>query len=344
VNSLVSWELDGAVRLIRLGTPPPPGLPEPQVSLMSIPLFHTSGSHSGMLISLRRGNTLVLMRRWDADQAIDLIQRERVQVFNTVATITGDLLRRARERGVTLDSLIAVGGGGAPRPPEQVRAIPQVFPNAAPGLGWGMTETNAVGANITGADYLARPTSTGLPTVVLDMKIVDPLGQDVAPGQEGELCVRGTALFRGYWNRPDADRDAFRDGWFRTGDLARLDGDGFLYIVDRIKDIVIRGGENISCSHVEAALCEHPAVAEAIVFGVPDERMGEQPAAVVVRHAGAALSREDLLAHLGPRLGAFQIPHYFHIQDGLLPRIASGKVDKRRIRGEFTQRIAARQA
>jgi long-chain acyl-CoA synthetase len=246
--------------------------------------------------------------------------------------MTGDLVAAAERTRRDLSSLATVGGGGAPRAPSQVRKIGQAFGKALPNTGWGMTETNAIGTGISGRDYLEHPASSGRCSAVLDLRIVDDDGRELPPGERGELQVRGTSVFRGYWNRPDADAEALVDGWLRTGDVACLDDEGFLYIVDRIKDLVIRGGENVGCGAVEAALLEHSEVVEASVYGVPDERLGEEVAATV--HVHGDQSEEELQAFLGPRLARFEIPRYIQFSPEPLPRTASGKILKRQLREE----------
>jgi long-chain acyl-CoA synthetase len=193
-----------------------------------------------------------------------------------------------------------------------------------------MTETNAIGTGIAGQDYLDHPASSGRPSAVLDLRIVDEDGAVLPPGTRGELQVRGTSVIRGYWNRPDANAETFVDGWLRTGDVAVLDDEGYLYIVDRIKDLVIRGGENIGCGAVEAALLEHPLVREACVYGVPDERLGEEVGATV--YSSQPVDTEELKQFLASRLARFEIPRYLHCVDAPLPRTASGKILKRELR------------
>jgi long-chain acyl-CoA synthetase len=201
-----------------------------------------------------------------------------------------------------------------------------------------MTETNAIGAGIIGPDYLDHPESSGRSSAVLDLRIVDDAGEELPVGERGELQVRGTSVVRGYWNRPDADAETFDGEWLRTGDVAYLDDEGFLYIVDRIKDLVIRGGENIGCGTVEAALLEHPDVIEASVYGVPDERLGEEVGATV--YAQGSLSGEELREFLKPRLARFEIPRYVLVSDRPLPRTASGKIFKRQLRADALSALA----
>jgi long-chain acyl-CoA synthetase len=338
ISALLSWELDGQAGVLTgLSKPPVAGAPQ-GAALLGIPLFHVSGLHVILLSSYRAQRRMVSMYRWDPERAAELIEREQITSFGAPAAVTGDLIQAARRLGRNLSSLVSVGGGGSPRAPEQVRAIDAVFVNAAPVTGWGMTETNAIGTGIGGADYLSHPESSGRVSAVLDIRIVDEEGRALAPMSRGELQIRGTSIMRGYWERPQADADTFVDGWMRTGDVAYIDQDGFLYIVDRIKDLVIRGGENIGCGSVEAALLEHPDILEASVYGVPDERLGEELGATV--YSRAAPDEAALRAFLEPRLARFEIPRYFSFSAEPLPRIASGKILKRQLRDEAAKRLA----
>jgi long-chain acyl-CoA synthetase len=329
VTALLSWELDRAIAERVAGlTPPEPT--EPPGTLLAVPLFHVTGLAASYLASYRLQRPMVCMYRWDAEVAATLIARERLGSVVGPAAVTGDLLRVARERRHDLSSLLVVGGGGAPRAPEQVRQIDASFVNALPATGWGMTETFAIGAGIGGEDYLKRPASSGRAALVLDLKVVDERGASVPSGERGELMVRGTSLFRGYWNRPEVDAEVFEGDWFRTGDMAYLDDEGFVFIVDRIKDLIIRGGENIGCGLVEAALLQHPAVHEAAVYAVPDERLGEEVGATV--YCDASLDLDMLRSFLSARLAGFEVPRYIVKSAEPLPRTPSGKILKRRIR------------
>jgi long-chain acyl-CoA synthetase len=308
-------------------------------TLLAVPLFHATGSHAVYLASYRAQRRIVCMYKWDVALAADLIEREQITTVVAPAAMTGDLVAFAEREKRDLSSLAMVGGGGAPRAPAQVRNIDRAFKRAAPNTGWGMTETNAIGTGIAGKDYLDRPESSGRCSAVLDLRIVGEAGQVLSAGERGELQVRGTSVIRGYWNRPDANAETFVDGWLRTGDVAYLDKEGFLYIVDRIKDLVIRGGENIGCGAVEAALLEHPDVIEASVYGVPDDRLGEEVGATL--HVRGALDAAALRAFLEPRLAAFEIPRYVRFSDGPLPRTASGKILKRQLREEAARELEA---
>jgi long-chain acyl-CoA synthetase len=328
ISALLSWELDA--RVARRLSDRPPARPEGQAgALLGIPLFHVTGSHAVHLQSYRAQRKLVSMYKWDPEVAAAIIERERITTFLAPAALTGDLVRVARASDRDLASLLIVGGGGAPRAPEQVAAIGSSFGRAKPNTGWGMTETNAIGTGIGEDDYLARPESSGRVSAVLDVKVVDESGAELPPDEPGELLVRGTSVFRGYWNRPDVDAEVFVDGWFRSGDVARIDADGYLFIVDRIKDLIIRGGENIGCGQVEAALQLHPAVHEAAVYAVPDERLGEEVGATV--YADAGVSAEELRAFVHGHLAAFEVPREIVVCHEPLPRTASGKIVKREL-------------
>jgi long-chain acyl-CoA synthetase len=338
-HALLSWEVEARAALMVAGVETPPAPVHQPASLLGVPLFHVMGSHVVFLASYRAQRKIVSMLKWDPAQAAALVERERVTVFSGPAAMTGDLVREARRTGHDLSSLLMVGGGGAPRAPEQVRQIDAAFANAAPGTGWGMTETNGIGTVIGGADYLARPTSAGRCLAVLDLKVVDETGAEVPPGERGELLVRGTSMFRGYWNRPELNAEVFVGDWFRTGDVATIDAEGYLTIVDRIKDLIIRGGENIGCGQVEAALLAHPLVHEAAVYAVPDERLGEEVGATV--HADPGLDIETLRSFLNEHLARFEVPRHIRLSPTPLPRTGSGKVLKRQLRDEAVAELAA---
>jgi long-chain acyl-CoA synthetase len=329
LSSLLSWELDRTIgeRMAGAAVPAPAGQ---EGTLLAVPLFHVTGLAASYLASYRAQRRVVCMYRWDAEQAAMLVERERLTSVVGPAAVTGDLLRVAREGRHDLACLLAVGGGGAPRAPAQVLSIDASFANAMPITGWGMTETFAIGAGIGGDDYLTRPASSGRASLVLELKVVDEHGAPLPPGGRGELMVRGTSVFRGYWNRPEVDAEVFDGDWFRTGDLACIDDEGFVFIVDRIKDLIIRGGENIGCGAVEAALLQHPAVHEAAVYAVPDERLGEEVGATI--HCDPSLELTALRAFLATRLAAFEVPRHIVVSPEPLPRTPSGKILKRRIR------------
>ena len=331
LSALLSWELDAQAAVLQSGIEPVPPATQPG-TLMAVPLFHATGSHAAYLSSYRSQRKVVCMYKWDPQAAAALIERERITSVVGPAAVTGDLVREAQRTGHDLSSLLAVGGGGAPRAPEQVKQIEAVFKHALPATGWGMTETNAIGTGIGGLDYLEHPASSGRCSAVMELKVVDDDGRSLPAGERGELLVRGTALFREYWNRPEVNAKIFEDGWFRTGDVAYLDAEGYLYIVDRIKDLIIRGGENIGCGQVEAALVMHPDVHEAAVYAMPDERLGEEVGATL--YASPTLDIAELRNFLLQHLAKFEVPRYIRVADAPLPRIASGKILKRQLRDE----------
>ena len=279
LNALLSWELDMQAALGN-GLVNLPTQDRQAATLLGVPLFHVTGSHAVFLSSYRAQRRCVSMYKWDVAEAVRLIETEQITQFVAPAAMTGDLADYAVENDCNISSLQVVGGGGAPRAPEQVARIKSDI-DSRPNTGWGMTETNAIGTAIIGEDYLERPASSGRVSAVLDIRIVDENGHVLPAGERGELQICGGSIIRGYWNRPDANAETFDGDWLRTGDVAYLDEDGFVFIVDRIKDLVIRGGENIGCGAVEAALLEYPDIVEASVYGVPDDRLGEEVGATI---------------------------------------------------------------
>ena len=333
LGALLSWELDGRIGFLTAGNEPSAqATPSAQqAALLAVPLFHVTGSHAVFLLSFRSQRKIVSMYKWDVELAAELIERERITTFVAPPAMTGDLVQAARRTQRDLSSLMIVGGGGAPRAPEQVKDI-HATTGGIPVTGWGMTETNAIGTGISGGDYLERPNSSGRCAAVLDLRVVGEDGQELPAGTPGELLVRGSTVFDGYWNLPEVNAEVFVDGWFRTGDVAILDEEGFLFIVDRIKDLIIRGGENIGCGQVEAAILEHPDVIEACVYAVPDERLGEEVGATV--YSSEPLEADALRAFLSQRLARFQVPRYLRFSTRPLPRTASGKIFKKQLQEE----------
>ncbi len=302
--------------------------------LCNVPLFHVTGSHAHFLASFVVQRKFVMMYKWDAEQALDLIKKERISILHGVPTMTWEVMHSPNFTSADLSSLRSVGAGGAARPPEHLKLMLKKFPTRAlPGLGYGLTETNAIGATISGKFYAAKPNSTGRPSPpVTSIKISDEAGNTLAANQTGEVVIKGATVMKGYWNKPAETAAVLQDGWFRTGDIGMLDDLGFLIILDRAKDIVIRGGENIGCAEVEYAISEHPDVAEVSVYGLPDDRLGEIPCATVMPKPGATLSASELREFLGSRLAHFKIPEQINFQSEQLPRIASGKIAKKLLR------------
>jgi long-chain acyl-CoA synthetase len=332
-QAILGYSCRAAVDRLRRGTPATPTT-VPSFILI-VPLFHVTGSIPVMLGCFASGLKLVIMYKWDPERALELVERERVTNFVGVPTQSWDMLQSPRFAEFDTSSLVAVGGGGAPAPPELVRRVATSFAQAKPNIGYGMTETNAYGPQNGGEDYLTHPTSSGRATPIMQVEVRDDDGVAVPTGERGEIWFKGPNLIRGYWNRPDATAETIVDGWLRTGDIGRLDDEGFIYVEDRAKDMVLRAGENVYCAEVEAAIYEHPAVHEAAVFGVPHERLGEEVAAVVVPRAGATITADDLRAHVGARLAPFKVPSRVAVWSAPLPRNPAGKVLKRDLRDTF---------
>jgi long-chain acyl-CoA synthetase len=318
--------------------PPQPDPNAPQRSaLVGIPLFHTTGCQAGLIPAFVNGSKLVLMHKWDVELALQLIEREKVTSTGGVPTIAWQIVEHPLVEKYDLSSLELVSYGGAPAASELVRRIKRIFPKAAPGCGWGMSETSATFTAHVGEDYELRPDSCGPALPVCEMKIIDAMGQTLPPGGIGELWVKGPNVVKGYWRNPEATAATFVDGWLRTGDIARLDDEGFCFIVDRAKDMLIRGGENIYCVEVENALFEHPAVIDAAVIGVPHRTLGEEPAAVVTLKADARASEDELRAFVAERIAAFKVPVKIVVRSEILPRNAAGKIMKSELKALFAE-------
>ncbi len=305
--------------------------------MLCVPLFHVTGLIPVMLGSFVGGSKLVMTHKWEPNRALELIEAEKVTHFVGVPTMSWDLLEAETFAERDTSSLRSVGGGGAPMPPELVKRIDDNFPKGKPGLGYGMTETNAYGPQNTGSDFVNNPTSTGRPVSVMKMRITDPDGNELPVGETGEIWFSGPTLIKGYWNRPDATAETLVDGWLRSGDIGRLDEEGYVYVSDRAKDMVLRGGENIYCAEVEAAIYEHPAVYEVAVYGVPDERLGEELACHVMVKEGEDLDAGELQQFVGARLAKFKVPTVVTVVRESLPRNASGKILKRELREAASQ-------
>ncbi len=325
-------------RLRRPEEAPGDGLP---VFILIVPLFHVTGCVPVMLSCFASGLKLVIMHKWDPDRALELIERERVTNFVGVPTQSWDLLESPRFADFDTSSLVSVGGGGAPAPPELVKRVASSFSQGRPSIGYGMTETNAYGPQNSGTDYLTHPTSTGRATPILDIDVRDPEGRSLPVGERGEIWLRGPNLIRGYWNRPEETAETIVDGWLRTGDIGRVDDEGFVYVEDRAKDMVLRAGENVYCTEVEAAIYEHPDVHEAAVFGVPHERLGEEVAAAVRPKLGRSVTPAEVRSHVAERLAGFKVPARVLVLDDPLPRNPAGKVLKRELRDRMDPTVNA---
>ncbi len=339
-SNVMAAAFSGARTFVRRGeAPPTPDPAAPQRSmLMTVPLFHVTGCFAVLGPTLVSGAKLVLMRKWDPVRAFELIERERINATGGVPTIAWQLIEHPRRGEFDLSSLESVSYGGAPSAPELVRKIVSTFPQSAPGNGWGMTETSATFTHHAGEDYQNRPDSCGPALPVCDMKIVRADGTDAQPDEVGELWAYGPNVVIGYWNKPEATAVTFVDGWVKTGDLAKIDEEGFCYIVDRAKDMLIRGGENIYCVEVENALYDHPAVMDAAVVPLSHKTLGEEPAAVVTLKPGAHATEDELRGFVAERLAAFKVPVLIEFRHETLPRNPNGKI----LKAELKQELAGR--
>ena len=303
--------------------------------LLCVPLFHVTGSHAGLLMSVLVGRKIVMMKKWDAGEALKLIQDEQISDITGVPTQTWELLNHPERNKYNLSSLKTLGGGGGPRPPEHVKLLDKEF-EGRPGIGYGLSETNALGTLCNGNEYVNHPATAGRVVPPLtDIRIIDENWNDVEDGGLGEIAIKSLGNMVGYWKNPEATAECTNDdGWFRSGDLGKFEGP-FLYIVDRVKDMVIRGGENIACPEVESAIYEHPQVLEACVFGISDERLGELLCSSIYLREGFTMNAEDLQEFLSSKLASFKIPVVIKFRDNSLPRLASGKFDKPLLRKLF---------
>jgi steroid-24-oyl-CoA synthetase len=334
-STIVAGAYSLAQACVRRGeTPPEPGSQQ-RSYLLVVPFFHATGCQAIMIPALFQGAKLVLMHHWDPETAMQLIERERCTHTGGVPTVAWQLIEHPARSKYDLSSLQAIAYGGAPAASELVRRIKQVFPQAASGFGWGMTETAATFTTHQAEDYFHRPESCGPAVPVCDMRIVSPAGEILPPGQVGELWAKGPNIVKGYWNKPEATAETFVDGWLRTGDLAKLDEEGFLYIVDRKKDMLIRGGENIYSVEVEEVLYQHPAVMDAALVPIPHRTLGEEPGAVVTLKPGTAATESELREFVAERLAAFKVPVRIVFWPGPLPRNPNGKILKSELKRVF---------
>jgi len=317
-------------------------LPEPtiRVGLTVVPMFHCTACSAIMMPTVHGGHKMVFLHKWDTVRAMEIIEREKVNATGGVPFIAWQLIEHPDRKKYDLSSIDSISYGGAPSAPELARKIYEVF-GALPGNGWGMTETMATVTTHSAEDYLNRPTSCGPPVAVADLKVMSDDGRQEMPvGEVGELWARGPMVVKGYWKRPEATAETFVDGWVRTGDLARLDDEGFCYIVDRAKDMIIRGGENIYSSEVENVLYDHPAVMDAALIGIDHKMLGEEPAAIVQLAPGQTATEAELQQWVRERLANFKVPVKILFSTDSLPRNANGKILKKDLKALFQASVA----
>jgi acyl-CoA synthetase (AMP-forming)/AMP-acid ligase II len=311
----------------------------PPTQMLAVPLFHISGCHAAFLAALRGGRRIVMMYKWDVQKALELIERERVTTLNAAPSMLLELLESPLFEQYDTSSLSAIAGGGAATPPRAARLFLDKVKDAYPGAGWGMTETNSNGSACTGRPFRAKPGTAGFLHPTVELSVRDDDGNERPQGVPGRLWIKTPTLISGYWNRPEANAKEFRDGWFDTGDIGYLDEEGYLFLSDRAKDMVIRGGENIYPAEIEAAILEHPDIEEVAAFGVPDDAMGEQLAVVVHARPGTTVAPEDVRRFAAAHLAHFKVPQYIEVRAEQLPRNATGKILKKDVRAAFLAKL-----
>jgi long-chain acyl-CoA synthetase len=313
----------------------PEGPRRPIVGLLTSPLFHVGGLHSGFLSQISAGSKLVFSEgRFDPEQIMQLIEREEVTAWGAIPTMLHRVVHHPKVRDYDLSSLSAISFGGAPTAPETIAKAQEVLPwKPSYANAYGLTETHGVATSNGGKDLLEKTTSAGRPVPILDLAIVDEDGKPVPDGQLGQITLFGPTITPGYWNRPDATAETVVDGWLQTGDLGYRDPDGFLFVVDRAKDMILRGGENVYCTEIENCLADHPEIDEAAIVGVPDPELGERVKAIVRREPGSTLSADAVRRHVAGHMASFKVPEFVDFIDEPLPRNPAGKILKNALRG-----------
>lgn len=307
-------------------------------TLTVVPLFHVSGLHAQFLTTLRNGRRLYFMHRWDPMQALQLIGEERITQFNGAPSMVMQLVEKTGfDPKSNASTLAAIGFGGAGLPQRLIDHVLNLLPDSMSGIGFGLTETNGVGAAISGRLFAGKPRSSGLKSPIMELRIADLDGAELPRGEAGEIWMRGVTVMREYWSQPEASAQALAGGWFHTGDVGYLDDEGFLFVVDRIKDVINRSGEKIAAAEVESCLLQHPGIAEAAVIAQPDETTGEAVVAVVVPRPGAALDAAEVRSHVAARMASYKVPSLVHIRSDGLPRNPTGKLLKPELKRQYTR-------
>ena len=338
VHNIMSMMFAGALLRqigVNQGLVDPEEVPPPSAALVTTPLFHVTANNCVAHGTTLGGGKLVHMYRWDAGEALSLIEQEKITAMTGVPVMAREVISHPDFATTDTSSLVSLGGGGAQLQPDLVGKIDKTVANAKPSTGYGMTETCGIITSIGGDFFVDKPESAGPAMPCYETKVVDTDGNTLPNGEAGELWVRGAQVIRGYINREEATAESIQEGWLRTGDVAKKDEDDFIYIVDRIKDMVLRGGENIYCAEVESALFEHAGVAECSVFGVPDDRLGEEVGVAVYIQEGHNLDAQALRNHCKPIIAAHKIPRFIWFMTDPLPRNASGKFLKRELREQL---------
>ena len=338
-TNLVNVGLRFARAALRRGDPLPPLPSEQSTTLLPTPLFHVTGTHSGITPSMAAGTRMVLMHKWDVETALELIERERVNTLVTVPTMSWQLVQAKPDRDHDLSSLKTITYGGAPGGADLHAALSGRFPGLFLASAYGMTETSSTVTSNSAEDLVARPDSAGTGMPCNDFRIVDAEDCDVPPGTPGQLVVRGPNVIKGYWKRPQESAQALREGWMQTGDVARMDEEGFFFILDRMKDVLIRGGENIYCGEIESVIGEHAAVEEVALIGIPHQVLGEEVGAVLKVHY--PVEPQELQNHVSAKLASFKVPTRFFFIEEPMPRTANGKIMKNRVKARILESLAS---
>ena len=342
ITNLMNLFFAGQRSTMRFGAPDA-GPAEQASGLLNIPFFHATGCHAFMIPATAAGNKIVMMHHFDSRRALELIQSERITGIGGVPTIAMQILDDPAFATFDTSSVKSIAYGGAPPPPDLVSRLRTAFPGGQASNGYGLTETSAGVCGNAGPDYLAKPSSCGPAYPVNEMVVVPEGFEELEPTDDlprgpdvvGELWIKGPNVVRGYWNKPEATAEAFTNGWLHTGDIARIDDEGFVYIVDRAKDMIIRGGENVYSVIVEGAIFNHPDVADCAVIGLPHATYGEEVAAVIVLRPGRAIEAEEIARHVAARLAKFEVPTRYVFRSKALPRNPQGKVLKRELRASL---------
>lgn len=309
-------------------------------ALLAVPLFHVSGCHAQFLVNFRGGRRVVMMFKWDVDRALQYIEQDRVTTLAAAPAMVLDLLESPKFATTDTSSLFSLGIGGAATPPKIAALIGEQLPQNLSGTGYGMTETNAQGASLMGQAFHLKPGCSGFPHPVVDFRICDEAGDDLPAGEAGEIWVRSCANIVEYWNQPEANAADFRGDWLKTGDVGYLDADGFLYLADRAKDMIIRGGENIYPIEIENQLIEHDAVKEVVAIGIPNERLGEEVGVVLYLNPGAQADREEIVRYCKEHLAGYKVPTHVFYSDEPMPRNATNKILKRDVKAGVLETLA----
>lgn len=310
--------------------------------MLGVPLFHVSGCYTVFLMSLRAGRPIVVMYKWDVETALQTIEKERITMVSAVPTMLWEMLNAPQWSKYDTSSLFSLGAGGAAQPPKMPQKIRERVRDAFPGTGYGMTESNATGFAVTGAAYDHKPLSGGLRTPIVDVKICDEEGNELPLGQHGEIWLRSPTLVKGYWNKPEATAETFRDGWLVTGDIGYRDEEDYIFLTDRAKDMIIRGGENIYSAEIEACVLMHDDIIEVAAFGIPHESFGEELAVALTIRTGARLDADGVRGHVSSLLAGFKVPAHVFFHHEPLPRNATQKVLKKSLRQFYVEKLRGR--